>query len=479
MFHLVNSADLARSIDSEKRSNIYNLTRDFGYFKYTLNEIKNLREYILSDYNDWSYCSSSSIVTENVIPVWIFDPSPHIEKFNFYDEVGIFLKHGNNLVNMIAQNKTYSNVDARFFGLNSFGYTFEFTHGAMSGLVDCEVNRVKETDTKITALIFVGLGLLAIFTGILIGYSILMARSNDNFWNFVNQSSQISFFYLRESCLERLSEVHGVNYSKDNNIENHYPKIKRYYRKIHSKLYIKYIWRISIFLAIASCYYFTLKFSLYDQCETYLINRPKLLLNLLARRVLLSRMSVFARDIGTSSYLRWIPNSYGLASSKLEFSTSSEEFKLSNHELRSKDFLKLLSDDLKTGWFETIRTDDYYLHLGTYVAANIIYMEAKYISVTPANIGTVIAYSNYIGNETALQETFGVNYDIVDQDSKDTIKSELYKLIYMTVIFSSALILLYIFFYHPFIYSEKCWLSKLKLLMSIIKNSDDLISEKL
>ncbi|CAG9322469.1 unnamed protein product [Blepharisma stoltei] len=479
MFHLVNSADLARSIDSEKRSYVYNLTRDLGYFKETINELKNLREFILSDYNDWSYCSSSSIVTDNVIPVWMFDPSPHIENFNFYDEVGIFIKHGDSLIDTVVNNEPWSNTnpDVKFFGLNSFGYTFEFTHRAMAGLVDCEVNRVGETDRKIAALVFVGIGLLTIFIGILVWYSILMTKSNDYFWNIVKRSSQMSYSFLREACLERLSRVHGIDYSKNSGAE-HY-KNKTFYRAIRSRLYVKYIWRLSIFLAIALCYYFILKFYLYNHCENHLWNRPKLLFNLITKRTLLSRMSVFARDINTSSNLRLFPKSYAVESSKNEFNSSNEEFRAINSDLRKKDFLNLMSDDMKKRFFEERNTNDHYFKQGLYAASNILYIDAKFISVTVSGNASVPVYSSYIGNETALQNAMGEDYEIIDKDSKEIIDQELNLLIYVTVIFSSALVLLYMLFYLPFIYYEKRSLVKLKLLMSIIKNCGELNSEKL
>ncbi|CAG9322462.1 unnamed protein product [Blepharisma stoltei] len=475
MFHLVYSADLTRSIDSAKRFGIYNETRDVGYLKYTLGELKKLREFILSDYHEWSYCDSSSIVVKEEIPVWIFEPNPHIEKLNFYDEVTLFIKHGDNLVKMIETNETYSNIDTRFFNLNSFGLTFEITLKAMQGLVDCEVNRVIGIENAITSWIFIGLALLATFVGILIAYVVYMTKNYDRFWNFIKKTLKISYLDLKATYIERLSKIHGVDYESDQNQDHR--RSKRPTKEIRSRIYLKYIWRLSIFLVIASSYYFILKFHLYDRCETFLINRPKLLLNLISKRTLLSRMSVFARDTASNSTLRWVPNSYAVANSQKEFTISNAEFKISINKIREKRFLNLLAEDMKNKIFEAWDSESYYLKQGTYAACNIMYIDSKFIS----NVGQPVIsdFSNYIGNGTAIQKALWTDYDIIDQDTKDIIKNELNLLIYVTVIFSSALVLLFVFFYLPFIYTEKAVLENLKVLITIIPSSRvDLKGEK-
>ncbi|CAG9322464.1 unnamed protein product [Blepharisma stoltei] len=408
----------------------------------------------------------------------MFDPSPHIEKFNFYDEVGIFIKHGDNLINMISQNKTYSNVEAKFFALNSFGYTFEFTQNAMQTLVDCEVSRAEEIGKHITSWIFAGLSILIIFMGILIGYVIYMNRNFDKFWNFIIKTSQSSYLDRRTTCIERLSRVHGIDYKQDSSIE--YYRNKKFTRKVRSRIYVRYFWRLLIFLLVASSYYIILNFYLYDLCENSLVHRPKLLLSLISKRALLSRMSVFARDIPSKSSLRWMPMSYGLADSKLEFLSSNEGFKFANSEIRNKNFLKLLTSGMKRNIFEARHTNDYYLQQGTYAASNIMYIDAKFISTSTAGTSSVTQFAYYIGNETALQNVMGIDYDIIDHDSKNVIQRELNLIIYVTIIFSSALLMLFLFFYLPFIQNEKCQLKKLKALITIVPSGrTDSKSEKM
>ncbi|CAG9322458.1 unnamed protein product [Blepharisma stoltei] len=480
MFHLVNSAELARSIDSEKKSNIYNLTRDLATFKSTITKLKDLRSYILSDYDDWSYCKSSEIVVDNVVPVWIFEPSTHISKFNFYDEINLFIKHGDSLIDLISNNRTYTMEDVKFFGLNSLGFTYKVTQNAMNDLVDCEVNRVKHIGKYINSLIFTGLGLLLLFIGILAGYAIYMNRYYDEFWNFIKQISLICWADLKAIYIDRLLKIHGIDYKTDQTPVVYSKRLKTT-KKIQSRIYIKYLWRLSIFLVIAACYYFILQFYLYNKCENYLIDRPKLILNLITKRTLLSRMSVFARDIASTSNLRWFPNSYALPQSKNAFCSTSRKFKIENSKLRNSNFLSLMTQNMKTRLFEEWdSTNDYYLHHGSYIASNLIYLEARFLSNTPSGLENVPYFSNYIGNESALQVALDSDYDIIDKNSKEIIKDQLKLLIFVTIAFSLALIFLFLFLYLPFIYKEKNSLNKLKALISIVPSTNiDLRNENL
>ncbi|CAG9322463.1 unnamed protein product [Blepharisma stoltei] len=477
MFHLAYTADLARSIDSEKKSGIYNLTRDLGYLNDTIIELKKLRNYILDDYDEWNYCESSSIVVKEEIPVWIFEPSVHIEKFNFYDEVGLFIKHGDNLINLISKNLTYTNTDVKFFGINCFGLTFEITQNAMQGLVNCEVQRVTDIKSEIASWIYFGLGLLGMFVAMLIGYVIYMTKKYDQFWNFIKKVLHRSYLDLKATYIERLSKIHGIDYESDQNQDHR--RSKRRSKQIKTRIYLKYIWRLSIFLVIASCYFFILKFHLYEQCENYLINRPRLLLNLISKRTQLTRMSVFARDIASNSILRWVPKSYAVANSKTEFKLSNAKFKVLNTQIREKRFLNLMTDDVKKRIFEIWDINNGHIQQGTYAACNLMHIDSKFISTAEPGPANVIQFGYYIGNETAVQEVLGIDYDIVDKDSKDVISNQLNLLIWVTALFSSALVLLFIFFYLPFIYSEKAALANLKVLVSIIPSSRvDLKDEK-
>ncbi|CAG9322470.1 unnamed protein product [Blepharisma stoltei] len=464
MFYLVDSADLARSLDSEIRNGIYNLTRDRARFNSTINELKKLREFILSDYEDWRYCSSSDLIIDNLIPVWT---SSQIKKYNFYDEVDIFIQHGESLLDMIDSGSAYSTDEAKFFGLNSFGYTYEFTHQAMLNLRDCEVDRVKGLGRYITAWIFIGTALLGIFIGVLIVYVIYMNHNYDKFWEFFKKNLQVSYIDLRIVCVERLWKIHGIDYKRDYFEEGSESKDAK---AIKSKMYVRYILRLSIFLIIALTYYIILKYYLYDQCESFLINRPNLLIDLISKRTLLSRMSVFARDISSTSNIKWFPNTYGVANSNLEFTVSNEKFKAANSQLRNTNFLRLIQNDMKAQIFEGLDTTDPYLRQGTYAASNIAYIDAKFAS-NPIDIKDIIILENYISIEVALQSSLGVEYDAIDHGSKQIINHELNLIIYVTVAFSLALVLVFTFFYLPFIFNEKKSLIKLKVLMSIVPNS--------
>ncbi|CAG9325531.1 unnamed protein product [Blepharisma stoltei] len=467
MYNLMNSADLARSIDNEIRYGVYNLTRDFGLFGDTINNIKELRNFILSDYDEWSYCQSSEIVKEDILPMWFFSPSSHISKYNLFDGIAQFISHGDNLYNLLSHGN-YSLNEVKFIVLNSLGFTFQYASTAMQNLVDCETVRIQEIGTNITALLFLGIGILMIFVGALIGYVININKNYDEFWNFIKKVSFLSCLELKRACIERLVTVHGINYEIDGNFEMARPKKMNV--KIKSKIYLKFVWRLCIILAISSAYYTVSKFYLYDKCEESLINRPKLLHNMVYKRSLLSRMSVFARDCTSPSNLLWYTNSYGFKNSRTEYNWTSMEFKHTNYDIRQKNFLKLMSDDMKRRIFENWDSENAYLKFGTFAASNLMFLDSINIAAK-TGLRPIPEYAAYIGNVSALQYALESDFDDIDQDSKNIITQEVNWLIYVNIAFSIVLALIFLLYYLPFIAFEKKSLRKLQVLASVIPNT--------
>ncbi|CAG9335766.1 unnamed protein product [Blepharisma stoltei] len=98
MFYIGSAANLVRSISVEIEQGVFNLTRDSEYLNQTISELSVLQENVLSDKSQWSYCPSSKIVIENIIPIWEFDMgNPYLKKYNLYDAMTNFIQHVNSI----------------------------------------------------------------------------------------------------------------------------------------------------------------------------------------------------------------------------------------------------------------------------------------------------------------------------------------------------------------------------------------------
>ncbi|CAG9325530.1 unnamed protein product [Blepharisma stoltei] len=466
MFYLASSADLARSLDNDVRYGFYNLTKDLELFTDSISHIKSLKNALLDDYSDWNYCDGSKLVLNQIIPVWSFEPSPHMTKYNIYDEVELYISHGEELITLLSDN-SYDLDDVKFFVLNSLGFSFEYINIALQSLTDCEVNRVEEIGLSVSLWLYVGVSFLGFFFFILIGCALWINKKYDDFWNFIRKITHLAFLETKRACIQRLSSVHGLEYEVKTYTTQ--AKIAKSKERITSGVYVKYIWRLFVFVILTTMYFTLSKFYFYDQCENFLHSRPRLLQNLVVKRAQLSRMSVFARDCTSPSNIIWFPNSYGFKNSRIEYNLSSTEFKAMNFELRKKEFLDLMSHEMKVRIFEIWDTTDFYIQQGTFAASNLLFLDSINIAAV-TGFRPIPEYAAFMGNVSALQYSLGVDFDTIDQDSKDIISDQLNWLIYETIIFIIALVLLFMFFYMPFIRAEKKTLRKLQVLTSIIPN---------
>ncbi|CAG9328646.1 unnamed protein product [Blepharisma stoltei] len=107
MFYIGSTANIVRSINIEIEQEIYNLTRDSGYYSQNIDDLSVLQQTLLSGKSQWNHCPSSAIVTENIIPLWEFDMGkPYLKKYNLYDTITNFIIHGQSLLKYAKQKKS-------------------------------------------------------------------------------------------------------------------------------------------------------------------------------------------------------------------------------------------------------------------------------------------------------------------------------------------------------------------------------------
>ncbi|CAG9317071.1 unnamed protein product [Blepharisma stoltei] len=276
----------------------------------------------------------------------------------------------------------------------------------------------------------------------------IVSKKHDQFWNFLIEKAQPSLVQLKGSSIDRLLNVHGVDYQSEINWEM---QIRGRIKKIKSNLHKRYIWRVMIFFVFASSYYLLIFGYLYPNCERNMISRPKLLSNFNIRRSLLSRLTVFARETALPYWKYHLPQSYPFENSFNLFLATWNELSIKTKEIRGNNFLGLMSKELKERMFEKGDSTSDQLHFGMSSAVfsikNDIYNSLHWKNYAPS------VMIPFLDEVTKIEDEIGLEYDLADRNSKSVINSQLNEIIYITVIYSLAVGFLFLFYY--FIYLNK------------------------
>ncbi|CAG9320311.1 unnamed protein product [Blepharisma stoltei] len=468
LYDLSVSNDLARTLHREIELGNYLQTKRLDDVRALVTDLQNVQDYIFTEYDQWSYCSNSEFVKKDVIPMWNFDKSqPVMTKSNLYDAVDKFILNWENLISAVTKNETFIKY-IKFIVMNSADFSYEYSNIAMSGLVDCEVERVNSFGTNIKILLVAGLVLLALFVSIIIGYIVMASKSYDNFWNFMFNNSQVSLIQLKREAIDRLFAFHGIDYHSEN-IENDQRAHK--HSKIKTDINKKYIWRLMIFFVIAASYYLLTYFYLYVQCETSMMNRPKLLSNINLKRALLSRIGFFARDTYSPYLIRIFPKLYEFSSSRKIFERSVALYNEKDKEFRKKKYKKLMSKNLLRQIYETSDSSIPKLHYGARTGADFTIFEAYYISSQKSIESSYMP--TFINLTREVQNEIGAQFLELDKNSKDVINSQLNDIILCTVSYSIALCILFFCYYLPYLNNESKQFTKLLILPTLLPMEED------
>ncbi|CAG9317121.1 unnamed protein product [Blepharisma stoltei] len=464
LFNLVYMADLARTLDKGKLLGSPKYLEDhYGYLLGNLSlELENLQGYLLDDFRQWDYCPYAKVISKPIIPQWNFDGAyPEIIFENFYDTVTDFIYSGTNLIDDIRNNRSYSN-HVKFIMANGLGYTFNYVNRTMSEIVNCEVDRVKETGEKIGALLMFGFCTVGVLVFIVGGFIFLVSKKHDEFWNFVLEKAQSSLVQLKASSIDRLLMVHGLDFQSETNAQ-----LKNSRKKIQSNLYKSYIWRVAIFFTIVASYYLLIYFYLYPSCEKNMINRPKFLSNFNIRRSLLSRLTVWAREINVPYLIKLLPYPYLFPNPSSLLLSTLDELNKKSKEIVESDFVALMSEELRERVFEKGNSTINRLYSGTQPAVTII--KDDIYNILSWNIQYYLAEIVSLLNKVAeIENEIGNEFELADRDSKNIINWQLNAIILTTAIYSFAVVLLYFFYYLPYLKKQIKQLEMYEILPTIL-----------
>ncbi|CAG9317117.1 unnamed protein product [Blepharisma stoltei] len=464
------SADLALTINRLIAKNHYDLLED------ALENLKNLnqdfeiiQDTLLADFSQWSDCDSQKIVYNSIIPIWIFDHKEPIDLYyNLYDAIGIFIYNGQSLLSEVEGKRNFQD-HAKFLFMNGLGSLFYYSNITINGLVTCEIDRVASTGSTINILLICGIFALGILILVIMGYIILISRKYDEFWNYCLNNAQWPIFKLKCAALDRLATIHGVDKAVETGSEN--KRKSSHKREVKGTLYLQYFIRLMLLFTIAASYYLLIFNYLYPNLDTMMMHRPHILDNFIIRRSLLSRATVFSREILFNYTYNYLPELYAFPNSELILDQTLCQLTQRNNEIREGRYLDLLSHELKEKMFAKNDSPYWWLNKGTQPAFDMVIGDTENFE----NLGEVTddewIFFSKMGK--TIQDEIGEEFDLADRDSKNAIQEQLNVIIYTTVIYSVALGVLYFFYYLPYMKNQIKQLNLFSVLPKILPEKYD------
>ncbi|CAG9330648.1 unnamed protein product [Blepharisma stoltei] len=464
LYCIASIANLVRSIDLEYRTGKYNLTRDTGYLEENMVSLSLLQKNLLDDYDDWSYCSASKIMTDNEIPIWNFaSGTPILIYYNLYDAMQEFINYGRDLLLLIEEKNANYNQELYFLVLNSLSFGYHKIDHSLQELVDCEKNRIKDSGDNLRIIIICVILILGGIAAFLISCIVLIRRKYEMLWAYIRINAFNSYATLKASAIDRLSAIHEIILEDESRPNS--SKLKE--KPINTKILFRYSVRVFSLAALSLSFYLLTLFYLYVNCEEAMQNRPQLLYNFIERRTLLSQIGLFARDVNRPQMVRTFPNSYGLANPNIQLNYLIDRFAKSATQIRKHKYTSMLNNYLWDRYFERVANSAPILAFGTRAGQYSIIFDAYNLAApnfTPADQ----MMADFLGNCSIVQEAIGKNYNLTDQSTIDVINAQLWNFIYVTIAYCVILALLYCFFYLPFLAKEIRLLYKIKKAAAIV-----------
>ncbi|CAG9317112.1 unnamed protein product [Blepharisma stoltei] len=462
LYNIGLTADSARTIDKSKMFNL-DYSSQKAPFLSILQEIQTIQNTILSDFENWEFCSVSDIIYDPLIPIWSFDgKSPKIQYENMYNTLEIFLLHARSMMDALNNNKTYKTY-AKFLILNGLGQTYDYFNHTILSLEDCAVNQIESIGDVINTLLIWGFFTLGILLAIIFVFIYLAARKIDEFWNFFIKNLQIPMMKLKSEAMERLIYAHNTEANPEDSASSSRIKKKR---KVRTWIEINFTWKILLFIIISASYYFLLYFYLYPDCQSYMTNRPKLLNVFNIRRSLVSRLSIFARDLYSPYFSKTFLSSYGFPNSSYMMYLNAEILKEKNKELRKGKFMKIMSGQLKQRIFESSNLTSPILKFGSETAVEISSYDTINVAYSPSLPPAVVL--NYVSVLKVVQNYIDIEFQLADHDSHIIIDSQLNIIIAATIIYSVIFCGLFFIYYLPFLQYQIKVLNWLSFLIEVI-----------
>ncbi|CAG9317153.1 unnamed protein product [Blepharisma stoltei] len=471
MLQITRIAGLSRAIDFATTYNGLNTTFLESCFNTSLAILSSLQSTILADYDEWSYCSSSEMVTNEIIPIWTRDTLHTNSHYNFYDMVTVYLKRGNSFINNVKQGQNYSD-DEFFLIVNGFGVGYQILNTTLAGLIDCEVDRINDDDVVVIVLISMGIAILGTLSAVLLILIVNFSRKYNEIWNFIRKQAIISYIELFQSCFNRLSTV--LDCASDQQERDFHKINKEKLRQIREKFTRKLAAYFLLLISTSIVYYFVVGYVLYPACKSNLIKRNHLLEAYYVRVSQISEASYLAAELAlgkNSPAPQILYPHFDMKDPYKRIFEVRDSYYVSGHVISSMKNRELFTSNLAMLFFEKVpNAKDVIFDIGTYPGALLLGAEYTYYGYSNS-VNIVKELNKFLRRAWILQEMIRARTPIFGRDSMNYVDKQVSYVSSLTAFYGVFSFLLYCALYWPVIRKESNKLQKLYEISQLIPSA--------
>ncbi|OMJ87330.1 hypothetical protein SteCoe_10923 [Stentor coeruleus] len=435
-------------------------------------EMKYYQDKLLKDYNSWSYCPSSKIIKEPIVPYWVLEKSPVMKYENLYEVIELIIENSESMTTKLKNKENYSREMFMIF-FNCLGNSLKYTLKAIDDLIDCELDRVKKLSNQKIFLLLGGVGIVGISICILALYLITIDKHLNSLWQFLNKRMRKGFLQIRQLIAERLSQYHGIYEIPDSEIDNSTLKKDEILKFKHS---LWYLIRFSLIFLFAIGFYIILVLVYYDVICKLLEIRPQMVSGLALRRIQMTQISIFTLENEASFYGLSIYQTYpffqSMKPAAREVIDLINSLKESSNAIKNPESKILMSEKLKSMIIEKISGVSTFLSMGSYRGVNFCIQESLFMIFNRSR-ETLISIIDYLNEIAEFSNITNILSMLSDSDSKMFIEEWMNNMIFFTVLCLTSLIACFFMFYYPLIAKEITILKKLTKLLVILPSSEN------
>lgn len=233
MYSITSLADAITMIDINDNSTEYS-SRDLEFYQQVNDGLENLIVELLDDSNKLAYCDITKIILDPIVPIRKEGSKSSLIYYSLYDSLQVLINRAVSLVEAGKSRAEYQN-DFAYITANALGYTYEYTNSSTLKLLECEENEILAIGFNIKIFLMSGIFIVCLFVLIFVWSICMVNKEYNKFWNMIFKDCKSSLVELRQSCIDRLFKVHGIEYNTEN-VENSTVS-KRIKSKLKSKIY--------------------------------------------------------------------------------------------------------------------------------------------------------------------------------------------------------------------------------------------------
>ena len=449
-------------------------------FQSFINQVQIQQQNLLIDYNSWSFCKSSNIIKENIIPYATFD-NPSVMKYtNLYDFIGQFIK---NVIfiqseSFVAQfiNKTYDYDQYLFFIIfNSMGEPYIKVLNAYNDIKYCELGKLNdlnrlEIDLFLIeiAVLFCGFFSLAIYLFIIDKYLNLI-------WEILRTRIKNWFFQLKKNIEDRISQIHENNDYIKNDVNTNALKNKKALNYRHS---LRTIVRFSIIFIIALCFTFIQYFIFEEELQISLKYHSILISSVMNRKMLVSRLEFFVLENELENSKSSLSASFlfynGLESPQNSINDIYNQIIRNVKGMENPAIKSLLSIPTQHYIYTSFPSNYTFLATGSLHALLYYLYESLYFS-SNNNEDSFVDHYQYFVEANAFSNALITTSTMLKTDIINLINSKLNSLYFVSAGFGAIFLIIYFCCYYPMLSFDIIFLKKLTDLILIIPKTNNAV----